>query len=488
MKKKIYYLFVFALIIFSVLSFNNNGLTNVLAQEPSVTSISSTLNYIDNDLEVSKNNGIYQINFEKNLQTPYKTYLVKTDIVLSDSSVATNEIIEQITWTINNKTTLETDNISFSANVYNNEYYNLELHGKDITLTPLKPCTLELICTLQTQSSKITVCANYATPEKVTIQNTDIHDNTITQLYETFSDIELNAVFEYADFIDKSINYKYIWSIGSQTQTNKTSSITITKDMVKIGETNISVEIENNQKISATIKLVITTNEEYSINIKHSGNLIQTYDEHNQPINFTADVPITKDYQITWFLKSPNSHIYKKQNTQTVEKSYTFNPLQNPTGTYKIFAQATTVDGIVVVSDVYEIIINPKVVTEEKEFTIVTNTYSNLSTNVQAFDCTIDTQNYYDEDEIVWLVNGSMYALGSHIKFEPSLSGEYIIQVRLINADNTLGNAISKTITLNAKTVGQNTLWIYISVSIVVLIGLCVSSIIISNKMREKIW
>ena len=61
MKKKIYYLFVFALIIFSVLSFNNNSLTNVLAQEPSVTSISSTLNYIDNDLEVSKNNGIYQI-------------------------------------------------------------------------------------------------------------------------------------------------------------------------------------------------------------------------------------------------------------------------------------------------------------------------------------------------------------------------------------------------------------------------------------------
>ncbi len=486
MKKKIYQLFIFAFIVFSVFSFNNYDITKVFAQEPTVTSISSTLNYIENDLEVQKSNGIYQINFEKNLQTPYKTYLVKTNIVMSDSSMATNEIIEQMIWTINNKTTQSTDNISFTANIYQNEYYNLELHGKDITLTPLKPCTLEIICTLQSQNSKITVCANYATLEKITIQNDNIYDNTITQLYETFSDIELNVILEYFDFLDPSISYNYVWTIGSQTQIGK-SSITITKDMVKIGETNISVEIENNQKISATIKLVVTTNEEYSINIKHSGNLVQTYDDNNQPINFTADVPITKDYQIIWFLKFPNSHIYKKQNTNN-DKSYTFNPLQNPTGTYKIFAQATTIDGITVISDVYEIIIYPKVVTEEKEFTIITNAYSNLSTNVQAFDCTIDTQNYYDEDEIVWLVNGTMYALGSHIKFEPSLSGEYIIQVRLINADNTIGNAISKTITLNAKTIEQNTLWIYISVSIVVLVGLCVCSIIISNKMREKIW
>ncbi len=484
MKKSKYCLFIFVLMVFSIFSFNTINLQNVLAQDPSVTSITSTLNYIENDLEVQKNNGIYQINFEKNIQNPYKTYLVKTDITMSDFSIPTTEIIDQMTWTIKNLTTQQTDNISFSSSEYINEYYKLELHGKDISITPLKPCTIEVISTLQSQSSKITICCNYAVLERINIQN----ENSLTQLYESFSDIKLNVILEYADYLDPSISYNYIWKIGSQTLTDKSSSITITKDMIKIGETEISVEIENNQKISATIKLVITTNEDYVINITHSGNLVQTYDDHNQPISFTADVPITKDYQITWFLKSPDDHIYKKQSTQTNQKNYTFNPLQNPTGTYKIFAQATTIDNIVVTSEVYEIVINPKVVTEEKEFTIVTKTYSNASTNVQAFDCTIDTQNYYDEDEIVWLVNGSMYALGSHIKFEPSLAGEYIIQVRFINADNTLGNSISKTITLNAKTIGQNTLWIYISISLVVLIGLCVSSIIISNKMREKIW
>ena len=154
---------------------------------------------------------------------------------------------------------------------------------------------------------------------------------------------------------------------------------------------------------------------------------------------------------------------------------------------HKIFAQAT-IDNVYVKSDIYEIVINPKPATEEHEFTITTNAYSNTSTNVQAFDCKIDTENYYEEDEIVWMVNKEVYATGSHIKFEPSLAGEYVIVVKLLNADGTVGEAISKTITLNAKTIQQNALWIYISIAVVCLVAICISSILISNKMREKIW
>ena len=483
MKKKMYFLFVFILCLFCASNLNSASLTSAFADNTTVSNISISMHYLQNELEVQKENEIYQINFENNTQIPYQTYKIKTDITMADASSATTEIINQITWTVENLTNETTQNVSFSSNIFNDEYYTLELIGKDINITPLKPCTLNIICSLQSSQSQISVCCNYANLERINIQN----NNSLTQLYETFSDIVLNAVFEFEDFVDPTLTFNYIWKIGTTTLSNKTSSITITKDMIKIGTTEISVEIENNKKLSATVELVISTNEDYVINITHSGNLVQTYDEHNQPIKFTADVPITKEYQISWFLKYPNSHIYKKQNIQSNQKDYTFNPLQNIVGTYKIFAQAT-IDNVYVKSDIYEIVINPKPATEEHEFTITTNAYSNTSTNVQAFDCKIDTENYYEEDEIVWMINKEAYATGSHIKFEPSLAGEYVIVVKLLNADGTVGEAISKTITLNAKTIQQNALWIYISIAVVCLVAICISSILISNKMREKIW
>ena len=482
MQKKFYMFYVFAistLLIFNFLIASNNS---IFAQEPYVENVATTLHFFENDLEVPKENNIYQIYFENNLETPYQTYTIKTAITMNDASSPTQELINEISWTIANDTTQTAENLVFNNNQYQNEYYIASLNGANLNLTPLLPCTLEITCLLQSNESKITACCNYATPERVNIYS----DQNLTQLYEDFEDLQLNAIFDYSDFINPNINYRYIWTIGTNTMPDKTSVLIVTKDMIKIGENSITVQIEGDQKLSATVKLVITTNQPYKLNVTYSGNLTQTYDENNQPITFTASLPITQTYTITWYQKFPNNNIYQQLNLSD-NSTYTFYPLQNSTGAYKVFAQAT-IGTQIVTSEIFNIIINPKAATISKQFTIIASPYSNLSTNVQAFDCSIDTQNYYEDDQIVWLVNGTMYAQGSHIKFEPSLAGEYIIQVKLINPDNTLGNSISKTVTLNAKTIEQNTIYIYVTIGIIALLGICISSIIISNKIREKIW
>ena len=93
MQKKFYMFYVFAistLLIFNFLIASNNS---IFAQEPYVENVATTLHFFENDLEVQKENNIYQIYFENNLETPYQTYTVKTAITMNDASSPTQEFI-----------------------------------------------------------------------------------------------------------------------------------------------------------------------------------------------------------------------------------------------------------------------------------------------------------------------------------------------------------------------------------------------------------
>ena len=99
-----------------------------------------------------------------------------------------------------------------------------------------------------------------------------------------------------------------------------------------------------------------------------------------------------------------------------------------------------------------------------------------------------------DENDVIFTISNEkkgllskkativVYELSDTIEF----AEEYVISVRLKNSD---GKYIQpSSVTVKAKSLQQSNIWIYVVISSVSLIVICVLSIIISNKKREKIW
>ena len=182
---------------------------------------------------------------------------------------------------------------------------------------------------------------------------------------------------------------------------------------------------------------------------------------------------------------SPRSNIYQKQNSTNT--TYTFNSLAVSSGTYKIFAKLSTSDGQEFISNIITIKINPEEKAPPTTFDIQVEKYDNRETGVEGFKFSIDLQDYYNEDNIVWFVEGQTQGKGKEIIFNPTIANSYKVEVKLLD---DYGNIIKSLNWKNveAKSMQANSMWIYISLATVVLTIICVLSIIISNKKREKIW
>ena len=74
-------------------------------------------------------------------------------------------------------------------------------------------------------------------------------------------------------------------------------------------------------------------------------------------------------------------------------------------------------------------------------------------------------------------------------EFNPEIANEYIITVKLLNADGTSAvQTISKPLVVQPKALESNNIWMYCGIAAAALVIICIASIIISNKVREKIW
>lgn len=493
MKKKLYLIFIsFCLVIASCFCVSKNF---VFAEANTVTSLSCGLYRLTTDVTPLPNeNNIYNLDFNQEYNennalsddnTPYGKYIVGVNVSTAPIAYEDIEDINEkqtifnaLSWTINN-TPISFENYKFVC-----DNYILELHTNysqriNLAITPLQAGNLIVGCSYNGISTQLTIFANYATPSNISLETTD----NLVQLFEDYTDITFTTKLNYLKYLDETKSYTYIWKLNGQTLDHSQKTITLTKQMVKIGNLNLSVEVEELPLLNASETIVISTNTNIDISVTSTGgSLQQVLGEDNQPIVFDATVPVTSEYTVSWFLKSPNSNVYKKQSTTT--SKYSFEPLEKGVGKYKLFAQVSLNDSSII-SEIFVINITPKKVTD-KTFTITCKEYNNNATGVTSFACTIDTKDYYSEDDIIWSVNSVQYAKGSSFNFEPSVANEYIISVKLKNNDGSI--TTPQFAVVKAKSIQKTDIWIYILIAVAALAVICTTSIIVSNKLREKIW
>lgn len=502
MKKKFYLFFSFCILIVCAFFVNGNINSSIYAYS-GVTSISSALYYTNSPTEspIENTNNTYVLNFNQNFNenniisstnSPYGTYVVGTYVNLDGRLYEELEVNEQqeifndMKWVING-TTIVFNNYQFFNNSFAVKLNTSFSKRVNLEITPYQAGYIT-VCTYlgETNSSnnlksEITLNCNYATPTNAILLTAG---GNLNQLYEEYQEICFTALLNFSDFLNPDANYTYIWKLNEQILNETSNILILNKSDIKIGQLTITVEIQQLTNIFASEIINISTNVDEEITIiQTGGSTTQTLGQNNQPILFEASIPVTGNYTVTWFLKSPDSNIYKKQETTT--KNYSFNPLEHNFGNYKVFAQISYQNKLIN-SNVYLIEIKPKEITQDVVFTITYKEYANTDTNVTGFECTINTEEYYKEEDIIWSIDGVQWAQGSKFNFEPSLADEYVISVKLKNQDGTVSSPQFTVVTATA--IHSISIWIYIAIAFAVLTIMSILSIIITNKAREKIW
>ena len=466
---------------------------NVNAESYTITGISIDINNEDTSKPIPDENGNYHASFKTNTvketDPHYSTFVIKSKISTNpQTSLIDQSTINAIVWKINGSA------LSFNNGAIDNNEYTVQLIGKDIKFTPKLPKTFIFKNSLNGfDSNTISLISDYATPTQIKIVPSG---GSLQQLYEDYSQITLKAVLNYQEYLDPSINYTFSWYKNSTDDSNKlpetSNTLVITKSMLELKKMKFFVKLNNWTLKDDSIEIEITTNASYSIKISTLGKLEQTIGKDLESLSITASLSLNEENNIkipdkaiiNWYVLTPKSNVYQKQQTTNIE--YTFNPLEYSAGNYNIFARLTTIDKNEYVSNVISIKLNPKERTAPT-LEIQVEKFNNNSTGVEGFKFSVDLQDYYNPENIVWLIEGQTQGTGNEITFSPTVANDYKVEVKLLDSK---GEPI-KSLTwknVEAKSMQATHMWIYITVAGIVLIGICTASIIISNKKREKIW
>lgn len=358
-----------------------------------------------------------------------------------------------------------------------------------IRITPLKAGVTSISCDVYGHSAFLTINCEYATPSTLTLS---YDESLLNQLYENFEPIIFTAIPNYQDWLDPNTPIVYEWSLNFQVISGQTSdTLTVTADMIAVGNFTIVVTIPNTT-LQTSANFHITTEESYQVTIDVNGKLEFIYGEDLQPITtFTATIPVQDSYTVDWYLKSPEDSVYTHQTNQTTPKSYDFISTQFGIGEYKIFA-VVEYNSKNYYSEITTIKINPETLDEDKNFEITVVEYTNRYTGLTAYRFSINANNYFLNDQIVWFVrddnNGSRRAqVGFTFDFQPTEVRNYVITVW-----SQVGSSLTQLNTgesITPRRVGPTSdIWIYLVIAAVAILALGIISTLIANKAREKIW
>lgn len=516
MKKVFSYLFCFIMIVCGACGFSQVMQKAYADDDLTITKV--TLNIFNSDKTTvpqtkEDDNNTYLAEYQKNNVPHYPSFYLQATILTDPSdAVVDDSVSSQMKWFVDGV------EIDFSGNstIDGQEYSIVGDTYLGVYFTPKLPDSFVLLCKLTYngkiyESSKIYLESEYAVPTSIEISTSG--GNT-TQVFENFKDIILTAKLTPEDFIDKSPNaFTYTWFKNSPDDANivgNSAVFTVTKEILgnKIGETIFYVRVTGDQitgeALQKTITIKLTTESAYKITVSASSdNLVQKLEDNKiiTPIQLTAKIePEPEKYTINWYVLKMDSATYEKQ--KNTEKNYTLNLTGSKAGEYKVFARLTiTIDKNnkeEVLSNIITATIQPKEVEFPKyDETLIKQTVHNVdSTGVQGFTLTIDVnldEYSISENDIVWYVNGGKItnsngssSNGTQFTFNPPVAGEYNITVKVRQKNGLLAQWAFFSVVSKSTTV--NLMWLYISLAIVLLITICVLSIIISNKFREKIW
>lgn len=504
MKKTLYFAF-FALMVFVTLGFASTN-SVVFADLPSdVTASSIDIALYDamgNSNPLPNENNVYSIDFHDfdensainaTSNNPYGTFYIGITVNTQPLYEAlTPDEKLQIFRDVRNGIFINGSSVSFGnseiTNAGNYIVYSPELsefyEGARIfiRITPIKSAITSISCEVYNLSAQLTLNCEYATPNILTID-----PPVSNQLYETFESVTFTATPNYQDWLDQDNPLTYEWTLNSQLQTGNTNTFTVTNDMIAVGDYTIAVTIPGTT-LQASAVLHIGTEQSYTVTVTHNGELEFVYGEYLQPISFNASIPVQETYTVDWFLKSPDSSIYDFQLTAP---AYDFLSAEYSIGEYKVFA-IVRYNSENYYSEIFTITINPAQVEESHTFTINMEQYENDYTGLTGYEFSIDAEDYFLSDQIVWFVRddgGSRRSqTGFTFNFQPTEIKNYVITV-YSQVGSTLTPLNSPGESITPRRIGQVVdIWVYVVIAAAVIVILGVVSIIISNKAREKIW
>lgn len=463
----------------------------------------------------------YLAEYQPNTSPHYPSFYIQSTILTDPSdAVVDNSVSSQMKWFVNNV------EIDFSENNYidTNAEYSINREQDSalgVYFTPKLPRTFTILCKLTyngtTYESNILLESEYAVPTDVTVETSG---GSTTQDFENFENITLTAKLSPENYVNKNPGtFTYTWYKNNPDEGNIVGNeavFVVTKSILenKIGETKFYVRVKGGgigggitgKELEYIVTVKLTTSSDYEIKVTTSGGSLEQKlgGDNLEPIQFTATItPIPEKYNVEWYLLKVDSSIYEKQPNKSTDNKYTLNLANLKSGTYNVFARLTDT------STKEQIISNITTVTLLSKEVEVPSNVTNLikeekhdvkSTGVEGFTLTIDInldEYPITENDIVWYVNGGKITnsngsscKGKTFSFDPPVAGEYSITVKLIKTTSEGVKYQSQWgfVTVTAKSTTVNLMWFYIALSITLLLAICVLSIMISNKLREKIW
>ena len=498
MKKRflLFYCLIFCLLLGGFTSLYNSPVYAI--PDGLTVGLAATVEIEGTSIEVGQD-GFYHTQFTKNTETPYRTFTVSASVSTSPtnwyelSSTDQQEILSLIKWQVNG---YELD--FTSSNTV--EISNFKAVKNNLKLEFTASAAGSYIITISVEGQQQTAIANlmcdyYIPPVNVpsNINSLTATTGSLAQVYENYQEVTLHAELRYKEFLNPNTNYTYEWYIGSVEDRYKikdanTCDLVIPKNMIKI-ETMTFIVVVKRDGISVGEKsanLVITTNQQLAVVVTYTGATVQRLGSTEQ-LDFEVSVPVSDNYTVYWLVGNADNGVYAKQETN--EETFSLDMSKYTTeGTYRVFSKVV-IKGTPYYSNIVEIKLQKKIV-ENVVFEITQSPYNNNKTGVQGFDLSINTSDYYNENEIVWIVNGTAVGIGSSIKFNPELSNQYYVEARLIDENGKIvktGQPLASAAIDAQPTPLENTWIIYVSAGLLVLL-LSVLSIVISNVKREKIW
>ena len=326
MKKQIYFVF-FALLLFLIGGFASTN-DIVHAEMPDgvrldgleIALYDSTANSTPLENTSSVYNLAFDNNFDENSQisttnNPYGTYYigitVNTQPIYDGLSVDDKlRIFREITANIS----INGSKVVFSNGEANNEG-NYMLYAPEspeyyqdskifIRITPIRAGTMPISCTINDITTQMTLNLMYATPSVVTLE---CDEALLNQLFESYNPVTFTAVLNYQEWLDPTKQYTFDWTLNTQPVSGQNSqTLTIEKDMIAVGDYIVAVTVPGTT-LQASKKLTIITEQDYPVTVTHSSQLEFTLGETLTPVSFTATIPVQDDYDVNWYLKTPDS-------------------------------------------------------------------------------------------------------------------------------------------------------------------------------------
>ena len=261
--------------------------------------------------------------------------------------------------------------------------------------------------------------------------------------------------------------------------------------LLLVGDCKYTFVLSNGQdEQSVDINVRITDLQEARKVLFVSSLTPQTISENTPEINFTALLPTTKSYSVTYYVKTPNSNDYALMTGASFNPENMVNGI-NGFGTYSFMAVAEESVSKTKTKIHYSNAINystSEITIDVDRITIVSEIVENTRARVEASRFSLTGASNLNYDLVQWYIGDSATpsAVGREFVYEPNTTDAYKVTAKYATTKEALTELDS--VRIEPQATGTNLLILYVSAGVIGLSVIFAITIIITNKRRDIAW